>query len=155
MAMPWALHALEQARRNALSAWVRGAPLCALGPFAVSSLETQGREYPPACRACPSRPLCPGVDSAYVEVFGHGELRPVELRSPSPRPEPADFDEGRRRLMRMFVGVGELVVRPAQLYSPAADATVEVAEVPDVPAEAAPSKNRRLPVLGNDGAAKE
>ena len=38
MALPWALHALEQARRHALSAWIRGAPLCALGPFAASSL---------------------------------------------------------------------------------------------------------------------
>jgi MoaA/NifB/PqqE/SkfB family radical SAM enzyme len=154
MAMPWALHALEQARRNALSAWIRGAPLCALGPFAVSSLPTQDREYPPPCRACPSRPRCPGIDSAYVEVFGHSELRPVELR---PEPEPsrrgspttrAEFDDGRRRLMRMFIGVGELVVRPPQLYSPAADAIADVA--PD-----APGKNRRLPVLANDATPEE
>jgi hypothetical protein len=155
MAMPWALHALEQARRNALSAWIRGAPLCALGPFAVSSLPTQGREYPPPCKACPSRPLCPGVDSAYVEVFGHGELRPVE---PKPEPGPsrrgsspatrADFDDGRQRLMRMFVGVGELVVRPPQLYSPDAEAPTDAAG-------AQPGKNLRLPVLASDGAAKE
>ena len=26
MALPWALHALEQARRHSLSAWIRGAP---------------------------------------------------------------------------------------------------------------------------------
>lgn len=180
MAMPWALHALEQARRNALSAWIRGAPLCALGPFAVSSLSTPGQhpsrplpaDWPPPCRACPSRPHCPGIDSAYVEVFGHGELRPVDLRSPgeallaSPgtAPEPArrgsttarvEFDDGRRRLMRMFVGVGELVVRPPQLYSPAADATADVDAPGDAPASPAPGKNRRLPVLANDGTPKE
>jgi molybdenum cofactor biosynthesis enzyme MoaA len=170
MAIPYALHALEQARRNALSAWIRGAPLCALGPFAVSSLPTQGREYPPPCRACPSRPHCPGVDSAYVEVFGHGELRPVDMRSPSeafvasPRPEPgpsrrgsspttrADFDDGRQRLMRMFVGVGELVVRPPQLYSPAADAPADALPdaSDDAPPGTAPGKKLRLPVLAND-----
>jgi pyruvate-formate lyase-activating enzyme len=142
MAMPWALHALEQARRHALSAWIRGAPLCALGPFAVSSLETPGRnpsrpvpaDWPPPCQACPSRPRCPGLDSAYVEVFGHGELRPVPGK-------PVEFDDGRRRLMRMFVGVGELVVRPPQLYSPEPDSAE--------PPQAQPSKNLRLPVLGN------
>jgi pyruvate-formate lyase-activating enzyme len=138
MALPWALHALEQARRNALSAWIRGAPLCALGPFAVSSLARQGVEpdWPPPCRACPSQPHCPGIDPAYVEVFGHGELRPVAMRSP-------EFDDGRRRLMRMFVGVGELVARPPQLYSPKAD------EPADVDPNAS-GKNLRLPVLGND-----
>jgi pyruvate-formate lyase-activating enzyme len=148
MAMPWALHALELARRHALSAWIRGAPLCALGPFAVSSLETPGRDpsrpvpadWPPPCQACPSRPQCPGLDSAYVEVFGHGELRPVNPPSPSAR-DRADFDDGRRRLMRMFVGVGELVVRPPQLYSPEPDS----AEA----SQAEPGKNLRLPVLGN------
>jgi MoaA/NifB/PqqE/SkfB family radical SAM enzyme len=155
MAMPWALHALEQARRNALSAWIRGAPLCALGPFAVSSLPTQGREYPPPCGACPSRPHCPGIDSAYVEVFGHSELRPVEMRSPEPARRGsattrAEFDDGRRRLMRMFIGVGELVVRPPQLYSPAADEPVDVE-----PVDVEPSKNLRLPVLGNDVTPKE
>lgn len=174
MAMPWALHALEQARRNALSAWIRGAPLCALGPFAVSSLAPRDREdpsqpvpadWPPPCRACPSQPLCPGVDSVYVEVFGHSELRPVDMRSPSAEPGPsrrgsiaarAEFDDGRRRLMRMFVGVGELVVRPAQLYSPASDTPAEVdpnasSDTPtDVPTSAAPGKNLRLPVLAND-----
>jgi pyruvate-formate lyase-activating enzyme len=140
MAMPWALHALEQARRHALSAWIRGAPLCALGPFAVASLATpelEGSSRPsptswPPCQACPSRSQCPGLDPSYVEVFGHGELRPVDMR---PREE---FDEGRQRLMRMFVGVGELVVRPPQLYSPAE-----------------PGKNRRLPVLASDATPQE
>jgi hypothetical protein len=59
-----------------------------------------------------------------------------------------EFDDGRRRLMRMFVGVGELVARPPQLYSPKADE----------PADADPNasgKNLRLPVLGNDAMPKE
>lgn len=162
MAMPWALHALEQARRNALSAWIRGAPLCALGPFAVSSLPTDGREFPPPCRACPSRPECPGVDSAYVEVFGHGELRPVAPRSPSQTPNnfsagtgraenPKAFDDGRHRLMRMFVGVGELIARPPQLYSPKAETDASA----DGSAAAASGKHRRLPVLANDATPNE
>jgi hypothetical protein len=134
MALPWTLHALEQARRHALSAWIRGAPLCALGPFAASALPAAPRSYPEPCRACPSRARCPGVDPAYVEVFGVGELKPGPARPP------AEFDAGRSRLMRMFVGVGELVERPPQLDSP----------VPADEADGAAGKNRRLPILAND-----
>jgi hypothetical protein len=125
MALPWALHGLEQARRNDLSAWIRGAPLCALGPFAASALldtPRAGHGQEP-CMTCPARDRCSGVDSAYLQVFGSKELSAREARPL------AEFDEGRARLMRMFVGVGPLVERPAQLYSP--------------------GKNRRLPVLAN------
>lgn len=135
MAVPWALHALEQARRHALSAWIRGAPVCALGPFAASSLLGEVRKHPPPCSECSSRPRCPGVDSVYVDVFGHAELRPTEVVSP------AVFDEGRRRLMRMFVGVGELVARPPQLVTP------KLAD--------AEAKPRRLPVLAGDAVQEE
>lgn len=125
MSLPWALHGLEQARRNDLSAWIRGAPLCALGPFAASALPEPPRSavLPEPCERCPERSRCGGVDPVYVEVFGHKELKPCAARPP------AEFDSGRARLMRMFVGVGPLVAREPQLYSPAA------------------SKNRRLPVL--------
>jgi MoaA/NifB/PqqE/SkfB family radical SAM enzyme len=130
MALPWALHALEQARRHALSAWIRGAPVCALGPFAAAALPDSARAYAKPCEACPARPHCVGVDAAYLEVFGASELRPV------PAVEPGTFDAGRRRLIRMFVGVGELVERPPQLVSP--------------PSESA-GKNRRLPVISDAG----
>jgi hypothetical protein len=101
MALPWALHGLEQARRNDLSAWIRGAPLCALGPFAASALPDSPRagHAREPCVSCPARERCSGVDSAYLDVFGHKELSAREARPL------AEFDEGRARLMRMFVGV--------------------------------------------------
>ena len=137
MALPWALHALEQARRHDLSAWIRGAPLCTLGPFAASALpeldepdDGSRRSFPSSCDPCPAKARCPGVDPLYLEVFDGKELVPREARAP------AEFDAGRQRLTRMFVGVGRLVPRPAQLYSQR-DATAET------------GKNRRLPVLGD------
>ena len=138
MSLPWALHGLEQARRNDLSAWIRGAPLCALGPFAASALPEPPRSavVPEPCERCPERSRCGGVDPVYVEVFGHKELTPRAARPA------AAFDSGRARLMRMFVGVGPLLAREPQLYSPPADATDEVEPAPA-------GKNRRLPVLPN------
>lgn len=135
MSLPWALHGLEQARRHDLSAWIRGAPLCALGPFAASALPEHASPSEPIaepCKSCPSLARCGGVDPNYVEVFGDKELSAREVRAP------ADFDEGRARLMRMFVGVGPRLRRPPQLHSP-----------PE-PGPEEPSKNRRLPVLPND-----
>jgi hypothetical protein len=131
MALPWALHGLEQARRNDLSAWIRGAPLCALGPFAGSALLDSPRAgpIPEPCLPCPARPRCGGVDPLYVEVFGSKELIAREARPL------AAFDEGRARLMRLFVGVGVLIEREPQLY-----------------AELGSGKNRRLPVLPNERA---
>lgn len=140
MGLPWALHGLEQARRNDLSAWIRGAPLCALGPFAASALANTPRcaALPEPCTSCPERTRCGGVDPVYVEVFGSKEL----IARPA-RPA-AEFDQGRARLMRMFVGIGPMIEREPQLHSPPPAA-------PDTVAEAAPeaSKNRRLPVLPN------
>lgn len=134
MALPWALHALEQARRHDLSAWIRGAPLCALGHFAGSALpeivdpESPGREVRGPCESCPERERCGGVDPAYLDVFGSRELiarvaRPL-----------AEYDEGRRRLIRMFVGIGPRLARVPQLRSES---------------EPSSGKNRRLPVLAN------
>jgi hypothetical protein len=144
MALPWALHGLEQARRNDLSAWIRGAPLCALGPFAASALPdapaTAGAEglkiYPEPCTSCPARPRCPGVDRVYLDVFGSKELIAREARQLAP------FDEGRARLIRMFVGVGTLMPREPQLYSPPA--------TEDADAQPSASKNLRLPVLPSE-----
>jgi hypothetical protein len=105
MALPWALAALEQARRIDLSAWIRGVPLCTLGPFAGQAIATEARTHPPACSECPARGRCPGVDARYLEHFGAGEL---DARRAGESPH-ARFDAGRQRLLRMFVGVGTLV----------------------------------------------
>ncbi len=138
MSLPWALHGLEQARRNNLSAWIRNAPLCALGPFAASALDPEHgtggqRVFPGPCASCPARARCPGLDQVYVDVFGSKELSPRKARPLAP------FDEGRARLIRMFVGVGTLIPREPQLHSPA-----------DPEAEASAGKNRRLPMLPSD-----
>ena len=111
MALPWALHALESSRRHALLAWIRGAPTCSLGPFAAFAIHDAPRSYVEACEGCPARSGCPGVDDAYLEVFGRRELRPV-----SPK-KAAASDARRRHLMEMFVGPGELVEHPIRLFS--------------------------------------
>ena len=133
MALPWALHGLEQARRHDLSAWIRGAPLCALGPFAASALPDEAHSYDGPCTNCPARARCPGVDPHYLEVFGAQEL------SPRPARPQARFDAGRARLMRMFVGIGVRIDRPPQLYSPPDSSAA--------PKSKPATQPRRLPVL--------
>lgn len=133
MALPYALHALEQARRQALSAWIRGAPLCALGPFVSVALADEPRSYAQPCEACPSRSSCPGVDAEYLEVFGARELKP------RPAPEPTDYDAGRLARMAMFVGVGERVVGEPVLHS----------KPPPTP-ESPPVVSGKLPILGQE-----
>lgn len=131
MALPWALAALEQARRIDLSAWIRGAPLCTLGPFAGQAILVSGH-HPPLCTDCPARSRCSGIDVRYLEHFGVGELDPRRaLTAPT-----GQFDAGRQRLLRMFVGVGELVEPGAELSERAGPGE------PD-------GKHRRLPVLSS------
>lgn len=79
MAMPYALHAVEQARRMALPTWVRGAPWCVLGPYAARSLPEPPRSYGVACKACRARGPCTGVDAAYRDRFAGDELAPSRL----------------------------------------------------------------------------
>ena len=133
MALPWSLHAIQQARRHSLPAWIRGAPLCGLGPFAKLSLDDPPRTHVEVCAGCAAQPRCPGVDASYLEVFDASELRPV------PAPQALALDSGRRRLVGMFVGVGELVDHEPVLYSD--DARAKRAEEG--------SKHRRLPVLAS------
>ncbi len=111
MALPYALHALEQARRHALSAWIRGAPLCTLGPFASVALSDEPRSFPTPCEGCANRSSCTGADPRYLEIFGPRELSPCALR------KPLHVDRGRARLIRMFVGVGERSDDPLVLSS--------------------------------------
>lgn len=81
LAMPYALHALEAARRMALLAWVRGAPRCLLGPYAPRALAEAPRAYGVRCEGCPTRGRCGGVDAAYLARFAGDELSPGRPRT--------------------------------------------------------------------------
>lgn len=82
LALPFALHALSLARRTGLPAWIRGAPLCLLGPYGSRSLPSEPRAYGEACDGCPARPHCPGVEAVYLERFHGDELRPRDAAPP-------------------------------------------------------------------------
>jgi len=95
MSLPYALRAIERARRARIPAWIRGAPMCLIGPLAARRLESEPRCRPACCDDCPSRPACPGVDRAYLDRFGSAELRPHDLVA---------RDSGADDVARMFVG---------------------------------------------------
>ena len=78
LGLPPALAAIDRARRLGLDARPIGAPLCALGPFAVRALPSAPRSYAGRCQPCAARTRCPGVDAAYLSRFGEGELRTLE-----------------------------------------------------------------------------
>jgi hypothetical protein len=127
LALPFALHALDAAAKRGLPAFVSGAPLCLLGPFAGRALPPEPdrpRAFAAACDGCAARPGCPGVDPAYLARWSGDELAPRE--APPAAPEAA--------LARLFVGVGEAVA-PAPASASASAST------------GAPAP-RRLPVLG-------
>jgi hypothetical protein len=120
MAIPFALHALDAARTRGLPAFIGGAPLCALGPFAARALPPEAerpRAFAPACDGCAARTGCPGADPAYLARWNGDEL--------APRDPPAAVADA--ALARLFVGVGEVA--------------------PPAPPSATPAA-RRLPVLG-------
>jgi hypothetical protein len=122
MALPFALHALDAAAKRGLPAFVSGAPLCLLGPFAARALPPEPdrpRAFAAACDGCAARAACPGVDPAYLARWNGDELAP--RAAPSRAPEAA--------LAGLFVGVGEAAPAPPSASVPA------------------PSP-RRLPVLG-------
>lgn len=99
VAMPFALHALESARALRLPAFVVGAPLCVLGPFARFALPAPARAYGSACESCPARAACPGVDAQYLARFDGDELSSCE---------PVERARSSVALASMFVGPGEL-----------------------------------------------
>lgn len=99
LALPFALHALDAAQALGLTAFVRGAPSCLLGPFAARALGEAPRGYGEACAACPSRASCGGVDAEYLARFGEAEL------SACP---PVARDTRHARWSEAFVGVGEM-----------------------------------------------
>lgn len=90
MAMPHALQALAAAQQRRVTVFLRGAPLCVLGPFEARSLPDAPRSYDPprACAQCPARPRCPGVDARYLQRFGGDELSPTRAPAASPDPSP-------------------------------------------------------------------
>jgi MoaA/NifB/PqqE/SkfB family radical SAM enzyme len=103
MAMPYALHALATAQRKGVAVFLRGAPLCVLGPFAGRSLPDEVQAFDPrACNGCPARPRCPGVDARYLERFGGDEISPSRAPIDPPRP----FSGQEVALAAMFVGEG-------------------------------------------------
>lgn len=103
MAMPYALHALANAQQRGVAVFLRGAPLCVLGPFAARSLPDEPRAFEPRlCDGCPARARCPGVDARYLQRFGGDELSPN--RAPTGALKP--FTARERALAEMFVGEG-------------------------------------------------
>ncbi len=122
LSLPFALHALDRARRAGVGAAIEGAPACLLGPMAAWSVvpgETEPRVHAPVCAGCAARPRCVGVDAHYLARFGGDELRGRDEFAPQPAMPVAHAE--------MFGGVGAQVV--------AADAAM-----------ARPSK--RLPIAG-------
>ena len=102
MALPFALHAMEAARRIGLPVFVRGAPLCLLGPLAARSIEDEPRAFHARCDGCAARASCPGIDPVYLARFDGDELRPR-----TDRPTSADGEA----LRALFAGPGGLVPR--------------------------------------------
>lgn len=125
LAVPFALHALKAAETLRLPAFVSGAPLCLLGPFATRSLEGEAnapRAYDDerACGDCPARASCPGVDPWYLERFSGDELtRRTSFERTVAHP-----------LAPLFTGPGELAPRQARI-------------IPESPS----TTRRKLPVL--------
>lgn len=107
MALPSALHALESARKAGLGAWIQGAPLCLLGPYAARALPEAPRAYGEACRECSARGVCAGVDARYLERFQGDELSAT--RAPKTTVSPA-MTEREAALARMFTGIGPLAL---------------------------------------------
>ncbi|UJR84412.1 radical SAM protein [Sandaracinus amylolyticus] len=114
LALPFALHALEIARRVGLRAYVSGAPLCLLGPLASRSIahpERDGaRTFHARCDGCAAREVCPGIDPIYLARFDGDELRARE-----DRPSGADHEP----VASLFVGAGELLpIRARSVHEP-------------------------------------
>jgi len=128
LALPFALHAIDGAEALGLPAFVRGAPSCLLGPWASRALEGDTRDYGAACRECPSRAGCAGVDAEYLARFGDGEITACAQVA---------RDDRYPEVRAMFVGLGEMA--------------------PPSPVAVAPSPERArvaLPLLGRPAPGK-
>jgi hypothetical protein len=97
VAMPFALHAVQTAESLRLPTFLRGAPLCVLGPFARRAIADTPRAYGDACSTCAARADCPGVEPEYLARFLGDELSPREAVALA-------VDD----VARTFVGEGEV-----------------------------------------------
>lgn len=143
LAVPFALHALETASALGLPAFIHGAPLCVLGPFAARALadpEVSAHAFAAPCDSCAARPTCGGVEAEYLARFGDGELSPRE--SVVAAEDDAD-------LRALFVGVGELArevegKRPVEPPPERARASLPIlGKVRPARAEASPAVERK------------
>ena len=128
LAIPFALHALDRAKKLGLPAAIAGAPSCLLGPFAARR-PTPPRAFADPCDRCAARSGCAGADPLYIARWGDAELRAL-AHDVTIDPLPA-------ALARMFVGIGPLAQHtPSLAISPSA-------------------ARRALPVLGKVAPAHE
>lgn len=134
LAAPFALRALEAARKHGLVVLAQGIPACLMGPMASLALPEPPRAHGEACAACEARPGCSGLDAVYLERFAGDELR----ARPAPTAAAAATAAARAgELARMFVGPGPL-------------APPERVDIP-----APPQRHRlALPVLGKSQPAR-
>jgi hypothetical protein len=114
LAVPFALHAIDRARKLGIPAAIRGAPSCLLGPWAHVRLPESGRAFAPVCDGCDARAECCGIDSSYLARFSGDELRPRAALGAS--------DPMLDVLARRFVGVGERVVHAVAVHDSASAA---------------------------------
>jgi hypothetical protein len=123
LALPYALHALAAAQAKGASAFLRGAPLCLLGPFAARSLPDEPRAFDPGrCGGCPARARCPGLDARYLQRFGGAELSPARAPAEAPRA----FGAREAALAAMFVGEGPAGPGALESAAPGARVTLPV-----------------------------
>lgn len=101
LAIPFALHAIDRARKLGIPAAIRGAPSCLLGPWTSVRMNEPARDFAAVCESCPASAACSGVDPTYLARFSGDELRARAAFVPG-EPMPA-------ALARCFVGPGELV----------------------------------------------
>jgi len=113
IAVPFALYALQVAGTLRLPAFLRGAPLCLLGPHTDRALPSPPRAHGPMCEGCAARPACPGVEPEYLARFHGDELSPRD-RAPIAPEHP------------LFVGEGE-VAPPLDRAVPPPPAAARVA----------------------------
>lgn len=76
VALPYALQAMTAAGRAGVVTAIAGAPLCLLGPLRERSVPGPSRAYAACCDGCGLRAQCVGIDAAYLERVGAGELAP-------------------------------------------------------------------------------
>lgn len=120
VALPYALQALVRAEQAGIAVRVEGAPHCLLGPYRGRG-RGAGRAYAAVCAECPARVACPGVEAAYLERFGAGELSPRALR-------PATEPPGGRDLL-FGTGRGEVVAGSGDMSEGAGSGDVVVGSV--------------------------